>query len=660
MTQEASGLRRSRLRPWRLAGRVILALAFLFILADAVYSLVMLRQLQVATEWAQHSQQVLIELDHLRGYAKDAEIARDPYLLSGDEAFLATYRKGVAAAERSLASIRTLTADNPSQQQRIADLAAVLHDYFGLLDSDVPRGGIKSGGAGAIAEAQLMAEKAALDKVRAGVEAMQDEEKRLYRERNDLALDRHAATQILLVLGTIASLILIAVVFRLLQGEARRSARLVLERTTELAVANRALRGMVGEREKQKAELQRLNETLEQRVAAESDARLKAEERLHESQRMEAIGRLTGGVAHDFNNLLTVIVGNIETLLRRLPKEEAQFRRLAEGAMEGARRAVVLTRHLLAFSRRQPLEPKPIDLNKLVSGMSTLLTSTLGERVSIETVLAGGIWWVSADASELETALINLAVNARDAMPGGGRLTIETANAHLDESYAHAHQDVTPGQYAMIAVSDSGVGMPKEVAAKAFEPFFTTKDIGQGTGLGLSQVYGFVKQSGGHVKIYSEPGEGTTLRIYLPRLIDKTETERKPPTAKTAAAGGNETVLVVEDDEGVRAYSAEILREVGYRVLETADGAAALRIIEAEPDLRLLFTDVGLPGGLNGRQLAEEARRRRPDLRVLYTTGYARNAIVHHGRLDPGVELIVKPFNHASLAAKVRHVLDGE
>jgi PAS domain S-box-containing protein len=383
------------------------------------------------------------------------------------------------------------------------------------------------------------------------------------------------------------------------------------------------------------------------------------EEQLRQSQKMEAVGQLTGGVAHDFNNLLTVIMGNLDNLRHHLPGQ-AEPQRMVDAIMRATGRAATLTHRLLAFARRQPLEPKSIDVNKLVAGMSDLLRRSLGEGIVIETVLAGGLWRTLADPNQLENALLNLAVNARDAMQGGGKLTIETANAFLDEGYAALHEGVTSGQYVLIAVSDTGSGMSSDVAEKAFEPFFTTKEVGQGTGLGLPQVYGFVKQSGGHVKIYTEPDEGTTLKLYLPRLVVADEPvevvpERPPQPARTPG----ETVLLVEDDEDVRSYSADILRSLGYRVIEAPDGPTALRLLDAESELRLLFTDVGLPGGLNGRQLADEAKRRRPDLKVLFTTGYARNAIVHQGRLDPGVELIVKPFTASSLAAKIQQVLHG-
>jgi PAS domain S-box-containing protein len=379
---------------------------------------------------------------------------------------------------------------------------------------------------------------------------------------------------------------------------------------------------------------------------------------LVQSQKMEALGQLSGGIAHDFNNLLHVIKNAVEVLRRRAKSEDPDVARFADMAVRNADRAASLTQRILAFSRRQPLDPREVHPNKLVLGMAELLRQTLGESVAIETVLGGGVWWVSADPNQLETAILNLAVNARDAMPGGGKLTIETANTFLDEAYAAAHEEVKAGQYVMIALSDTGAGMTKEVIARAFEPFFTTKEVGRGTGLGLSQAYGFIKQSGGHVKIYSEPGEGTTVKLYLPRLAgaDAAATTAGEPPVPAGAVG--EAILVVEDDEDVRAFTAELLRELGYRVLVAYDAASAREVLEKESHVDLLFTDVGLPGGVNGRQLADEARRRWPAMKVLFTTGYARNAIVHHGRLDPGVQLIVKPFTQADLANKIRRVLD--
>jgi CheY-like chemotaxis protein len=374
---------------------------------------------------------------------------------------------------------------------------------------------------------------------------------------------------------------------------------------------------------------------------------------------METVGQLTGGVAHDFNNLLQVVTGNLETINRNLPPDQVRLRRAAEHAMTGARRAATLTQRLLAFARRQPLSPKPIDPNKLVTGMSELLHRSLGETIAIETVLSPSIWKIEADANELENAILNLAVNSRDAMPDGGKLTIETANMHLDHDYARRNAEITPGQYVVFSISDTGSGMSADVMEKVFEPFYTTKDVGKGTGLGLSMVYGFVKQSGGHVKIYSEVGVGTTVRIYLPRLLGELPDEDAGGIELLPEGSKLETILVCEDDDDVRTYSVEALRDLGYRVLEAHDGPSALRLLERqEARVDLLFTDVVLPSGMTGAEVAKAALRIQPNLRVLFTTGYARNAIVHHGRLDPGVALLTKPFTYAELAERIRDILD--
>jgi PAS domain S-box-containing protein len=414
--------------------------------------------------------------------------------------------------------------------------------------------------------------------------------------------------------------------------------------------------------EKAAAELRELNDTLAERVEAEVAERLRAEEALRQAQKMEAVGQLTGGIAHDFNNLLTIIAGNVELLARHLPEDAQRLRRLAEAANQGARRAAALTQRLLAFSRRQALDPRPIDPNKLVASVSDMLRRTLGETVALETVLAGGLWQTTVDANQLENALVNLAVNARDAMPDGGRLTIETANAALDEAYVAAVPEPVPaGQYVLIAVSDTGTGMDKATAERVFEPFFTTKEPGRGTGLGLSQVYGFVRQSGGHIRIYSEVGQGTTVKLYLPRLVGAAAAAGEPKRLGPAApaTGEGETILVVEDEAELRAFTVEVLSELGYRVLEAETAAGAMALVERENRIDVLFTDVVLPGGTDGRALAEEAMRLRPAMRVLFTTGYTRNAIVHHGRLDAGVQMIGKPFTYAELASKVREVIEA-
>ena len=395
------------------------------------------------------------------------------------------------------------------------------------------------------------------------------------------------------------------------------------------------------------------------KITRDLTERRAAEERLRQAHKMEALGQLVGGVAHDFNNLLTAISGNIETLQRRLTRgADDNLQRPAKAALDATGRAALMTNRLLAFSRHQPLEPRSVSVNSLITGMSEILRQTLGESVQIETVLAAGVWATFVDANQLESALLNLAVNSRDAMPEGGKLTIEAANTYLDEAYS-AIAEVPPGQYVGIFVSDTGTGMTPEVASKAFDPFFTTKEVGQGTGLGLSQVYGFIKQSGGYVRIYSEVGAGTTIKIYLPRYVSSERVTEVEHAAIPIPRANGETVLLVEDDADVRSSLVEILGELGYRVIEAPNGLSALRQLDAHPETNLLLTDVGLPGGMNGRQLADEALRRKAGLKVLFASGYARNAIVHHGRLDPGVQLIMKPFTYADLAAKVRRVLDA-
>jgi NO-binding membrane sensor protein with MHYT domain/signal transduction histidine kinase/CheY-like chemotaxis protein len=390
----------------------------------------------------------------------------------------------------------------------------------------------------------------------------------------------------------------------------------------------------------------------------EIERRRTAEEALRQAQKMEAVGQLTGGIAHDFNNLLTVVSGNLDFAGRALQKDNVQkARHNIEAALNGAHRAAALTHRLLAFSRRQPLAPQVINPNRLVSGMSDLFRRTLGESIRVETVLAGHVWSVFADPNQLESALLNLAINARDAMPNGGRVTIETANCHLDEAYAAASGDVTPGQYVLIAVSDTGTGMTSEVMQHVFEPFFTTKEIGQGTGLGLSMIYGFVKQSGGHIRIQSQPDKGTTVKIYLPRT-SRSETGQSATRAHPPRAQSGETILVVEDDREVRAYSVESLKSLGYQVLEAKDAASALSLVATGTKIDLLFTDVGLPGR-NGRQLADELARIRPHIPVLFVSGYTRDAIVQNGMLEPGVHLLNKPFTVDELAGKVREVIES-
>ena len=383
--------------------------------------------------------------------------------------------------------------------------------------------------------------------------------------------------------------------------------------------------------------------------------RIDMEARLREAQKLEAVGHLTGGVAHDFNNLLTVILGNSEVMAEQA--DDAMLSQMAQMTAAAAQRGAELTRRLLAFARRQPLDPELTDVNGLVQALHPLIKRTLPANIELETVLAPQLGLIEIDASELDTALLNLVVNARDAMTDGGKLTIETANSVLDEHYAERHTEVTAGDYVMIGVSDTGSGMDTETMRRAFEPFFTTKAVGKGSGLGLSMVFGFTKQSGGHIKIYSEPGEGTCVKLYFPRSQDTQRLDRRPAT-KPPAQGGSEHILIAEDDELVLAHLEGQLRSLGYRVTVAMSGPAALNALENAPDIDLLLTDIIMPGGMNGRELAEQAAARYPQLKILFTSGYTENAVVHQGRLDPGVELLGKPYTRQELATKVRSVLD--
>jgi PAS domain S-box-containing protein len=390
----------------------------------------------------------------------------------------------------------------------------------------------------------------------------------------------------------------------------------------------------------------------------EAQRRLKeTEEKLAAAQKLEAVGQLSGGIAHDFNNLLMIVLGNLETIQKhvRQGSVEPALSRAVTNAIRGAQRASTLTNRLLAFSRRQALNPKPLNVNRFLAGLQDFLQRTIGEHVEIETVGGAGLWEVEVDIAHLESAIVNLAINARDAMPQGGKLTIEGANIFVDEVYHRKNPDTLPGQYVVVSVSDTGEGMSPETVAHAFEPFFTTKELGRGTGLGLSQVYGFVKQSGGNVKIYSEVGQGTTVKMYFPRYFGDGAKEEQ---VDQSFDSGAETILIVEDDEDLRVYLSDILRSLDYRLLVASDGSGALAIISSEQErIDLLLTDIVMPG-MNGRQLADEARKLLPDLKVLYMTGYSRNAVVHQGRLDEGVDLLQKPVSQAELAHKIRMVLD--
>lgn len=411
------------------------------------------------------------------------------------------------------------------------------------------------------------------------------------------------------------------------------------------------------ERARGEASLRELKDTLEQRVIERTAELMQTEEALRQAQKMEAVGQLTGGIAHDFNNMLTGVIGGLDLVQRNLANGRMdKVERYIDAATTSAQRAAALTSRLLAFGRRQSLDLKAIDVNNLVSGMEDLLCRTLGEQVALETHCADDLWPARSDTNQLESALLNLCINARDAMPEGGLLTVETANVHLDEYYVRDQTDIRPGDYVTLSVTDTGIGMAPTTLQKVFEPFFTTKPTGQGTGLGLSMIYGFARQAGGHVRIYSELGNGTTVKLFIPRCED--ELEASAQTTGDVPLGAGETVLVVEDDPSVRMIILDVLGELGYGAIEAVDAVTAIPILESKKRIDLLVSDVGLPG-MNGRQLAEIARQLRPDLRVLFITGYAQNAAVRGGFLDPGMDMMTKPFAVDALATKLRQILEN-
>jgi len=602
------------------ARRLTLAVvaSFVLLLVAGVAALVLANQAADAERWVTHTLEVRRLNQALFARVQDATLAERGYLITEDDRYLAQYADAKAVAPRLLSHLRELTGYNSTAGPRIDDLDRATQAQIGELDRTLGllQRGRRSEAIAAV-RSHLLINR--LEDVRAANAAIEAAEMRLLTRREaQVAISRAhlvAAFAVSLLAAMMLALFVIAAGRRYVVALAQKSAAL-----------------------------------------AEEMARREASEgQLRQLQKMEALGQLTGGLAHDFNNMLAIIIGNLDMLARRLAGDEAR-RRFVDQALEGAQRAARLTQSLLAFSRQQPLAPKPLDANRTVSEMSRILRSTLGEQITIETVLAGGLWPALIDQSQLESAVLNLAINARDAMPNGGKLTIETANAFLDEAYARADSTVTPGQYVLLAVTDTGVGMPPDVADKAFDPFFTTKPAGHGTGLGLSQIHGFLKQSGGHVKIYSELGNGTTVKLYLPRSPAPVggADGAGEPSPQEAAAGT--WILVVEDEAGVREFASSALRDLGYQTHEAANGAAALEILQARPEIQLLLTDVVMPD-MSGRQLSVEALKLRPDLKVLYMTGYTRNAIVHNGVLDADARLITKPFTLSHLASKVREAL---
>ncbi|MCW4461829.1 CHASE3 domain-containing protein [Sphingomonas sp. BT-65] len=610
-------------------GLIALIIGFAIVATAVVGVLLMFRANQRAQRQVVHTLTVQETLSRTLSHLQDAETGTRGYYITRDLEYLQPYLDGRRGLDGDLRLLARQLLDNPDQMARVAALGSCVQERLRTLEIGVAdarqnqfersRQLVRSGTG-----------KRQMDRCRALVREMKGEEQRLLAVRDaDLRRWSNRLTA-WLVFSAIAVFALAWYATR----DARRRARAALAAGDALLAANR-----------------QLTEEIENRAAAEAQVR--------QMQKMESIGQLTGGIAHDFNNMLAIIIGSLDMAKRRFENDRAKALACIDNAMEGAERAAQLTARLLAFSRQQPLAPRALDANKLVGGMSELLRRTIGENIRIETVLAGGLWPAFIDGAQLENAVLNLCVNGRDAMPDGGRLTIETANTHLDDAYAATHDEVTPGQYVMVSVTDTGTGMPPHVIERAFDPFYTTKGVGKGTGLGLSQVFGFVKQSGGHVKIYSEPDVGTTVKLYVPRHFGEAEaTGAAAVPADLPRAREDEIVLVVEDEENVRHMSVDALRELGYVVVQASDANQALTVLEIQPRIDLLFTDIVMPD-MNGRILSDLARGKRPDLKVLYTTGYTRNAIVHNGMLDHDVAFLAKPFTLQQLALKVREVLDA-
>ena len=559
--------------------------------------------------------------------ARDAEIGQRGYLLTSDDKYLDPYRASIGQIAPALQRVRSHEGDRGVRVA--AKLEALLSGKLAELRQTVELG--RAGRAEAALDIiRSDRGKIIMDRVRVIAEG----ERAWGIARTNTLTTAAGGLLRMLVIGLVFGALAVVLLSLLWLTQAQRQYTEVDRARGDAELALAALRTEVTSREK-------------------------AEGQLRQLQKMETLGALTGGIAHDFNNMLAVVLGGIELAKRRLRSDPDKADQLLDNAREGATRAATLTARLLAFARNQPLAPTSLDANKLVSGMCEMLHRTLGETVEVECVYGAGLWRCYADAGEVENAILNLAINGRDAMPNGGKLTVESANAHIDDAYARSRPEVGVGQYVLICVTDTGTGMEPDIIDRAFDPFFTTKPAGKGTGLGLSQVFGFVRQSGGHVAIYSEVGEGTTVKLYLPRFIgaDAVATIASAPDALPTGHSG-EVILVVEDEERVRHYAVDALRELGYTAIDADTPADALRIIEEQPEITLLFTDIVMPD-MTGRQLADAAAVKRPDLKVLFTTGYSRNAVVHNGMIDVGVALLSKPYGMGDLARKVRDVLDG-
>jgi signal transduction histidine kinase/CheY-like chemotaxis protein len=669
-----------------------------------------------------HTYQVIASLRQVLIDAQDAETGQRGFILTQQPSFLTPYNDATRRIDRDLDRFRQLTADNPDQQRRSEMLATLVRERFSALDLSLKAQGRAPASAELIKALQIGKQRmdALRTEVASGMAAEQAllgvrNRERDEMQRVEIVLAVGLASLALVIL-LIAAVMLVRNNLSLAQAEkSRANEAAILQATVDTVrdgIAYFTAEGLLCAFNSnffrlldlpadlarlqitKLADLQAVEASRPQRILAppaegqgpldtqhiawagreldiyrahvetggflivvmDVTARIRAENMVRHSQKMEAIGHLTGGVAHDFNNLLQIISANLD-LTSSEARDNPELGRRLQNAMGAVSRGSRLTGQLLAFARRQALQPRSVDLGRLIRDMTDMLRRTLGERIEVEAVIAGGLWNTLADPSQIENVILNLAINARDAMPDGGKLTLEVANAHLDDAYAANHSEVAPGQYVMLAVSDTGTGMTPDVMSRVFEPFFTTKPEGKGTGLGLAQAYGFVKQTGGHIKIYSEVGEGTTVKIYLPRT--RRAQDALDSVDEQPVLGGNERILVVEDDEGVRAAVVDMLTDLGYQVQRAEHAQAALKLLEEGGKVDLLFTDVVMPGPISTRELARRAQQMHPGIKILYTSGYTQNAIVHHGKLDDDAFLLSKPYRKDELARKLRSVFAG-
>jgi signal transduction histidine kinase/CHASE3 domain sensor protein/DNA-binding response OmpR family regulator len=694
---------------------------FLALVAESFLSVRFAMDEREQQAWVIHTYQVIDRLQGVLNDVQEAETGQRGFIITRQDRFLQPYRDGIGKAQGDLKEFRHMTADNPSQQARARMLDALVRDRFKALDATLASTTEPSAATpqtlAAMDQGKRKMDGLRVELARGMAEEdrlLRERSVERHRvERNEVvATSLAAVVALFVILGT--ALLLVRSNVNLAKSEQKLANESAILQTTldtirdgiamfasdgELCVFNESFFKLAGfpdalaHKGASRSEFEAFDKSRAIEVLADGQgrnegayrrvsiagreldvyrasvptggfiivcmdvtARLLAEQTARQVQKMEAIGHLTGGVAHDFNNLLQIIGSNLERTVADLKGDTGSLERV-QNAIDAVARGARLTGQLLAFARRQALDPRSTNVGRVIQDMTDLLRRTLGERVEVECIIAGGLWNTFVDPGQIESAILNLAINARDAMPDGGKLTLEVANAFLDDAYAAQHSEVTSGQYVMVGISDTGEGMAPDVIARAFEPFFTTKPEGRGTGLGLSQVYGFVKQSGGHIKIYSEMGQGTTVKLYLPRT--RKPQEGTGPVSTGPVEGGSERILVVEDDAQVRAAAVDSLTELGYSVLKAENAEQALAILGSGALVDVLFTDVVMPGPIKTRDLARRAQEMQPNILVLYTSGYTQNAIVHNGKLDEDAVLLSKPYRREELARKLRMMLDG-